>query len=366
MVAERVVTIKSVDPSRILVIDDQRSNLLLVEHALSYYGYPNCVCDQDPVHAVDRFRKERFDLVILDFNMPGMSGMEVLAEIGSVARRDFVPIVMLTAQADRDTRLMMLNAGAREFITKPFDIAELGIRVANLLEARAMKLALRDQKDDLEIRVTERTKELHDTRLEIIRRLAIAAEFRDSDTGLHVQRMSLYAEATGRTLGLDSREIDLLLNTSPMHDVGKIGISDLILLKPGKLTEQEFAEMKRHTVIGGQILGGHDSDLFRAAHDIALHHHEKWDGSGYPHGLAGEAIPLFARIAAVADVFDALTAARPYKQAWSTTDAFAYIKEQAGRQFDPDVVQAFLSSSDTILSVRAGDTTKQSIQHPIP
>lgn len=348
-----------INESRILVVDDQRSNLMLIERALAHYGYPNCVCDQDPFHAVDRFRKEHFDLVILDFNMPGMSGLEVLAEIGTEAWKNFVPVVMVTAQADRDTRLMMLNAGAREFIAKPFDVAELGIRVANLLEVRAMKLALRNQRDDLERRVAERTKELHDTRLEIIRRLSIAAEFRDSDTGLHVRRMSLYAETTGRALGLDSYEIDLLANASPMHDVGKIGISDLILLKPDKLTEEEFVEIKRHTVIGGQILGGHDSDLFRAAHDIALHHHEKWDGSGYPHGLSGEAIPLFARIAAVADVFDALTTARPYKHAWSPADAFAYIEEQAGRQFDPYIVRAFLASSETILSIRADNIEEQ-------
>lgn len=339
----------------ILAIDDEPTNLLLVQHALRRLGYPACVCEEDSRRGIERFRTEKYDLVLLDLNMPGMNGIEVLAEIGEEARRYSVPIIVLTAQGDRNTRLMLLNAGARDFLAKPLDIAELGVRIANLMEMRSLHLALRDRNDELEIRVAERTRELHATRLELIRRLSIAAEFRDSETGLHVRRMSLYAEAIGRAMGLSAHDCDLLLNASPMHDVGKIGVPDLILLKPGKLSEAEFEEMKRHTVIGARILSGHDSELLQAAHDIALHHHERWDGGGYPHGLAGNAIPPFARIAAVADVFDALTAIRPYKRAWSTDEAFAYILEQSGRQFDPEAARAFAACGETLLAIRAGN-----------
>jgi putative two-component system response regulator len=261
--------------TRILAIDDEPDNLLLIRQALRQIGYTRCETETDPVQAVARFQAEDFDLVLLDYNMPVMSGLEVLSAISNKAHGEQIPIIMVTAQEDRDTRLLTLNAGAKDFLAKPVDLAELTVRVRNLLETRGLHLELRQQNQWLEEIVCTRTKELHSTRLEIIRRLARAAEFRDNETGVHVQRMSLYAEAIGRQLGLVEWSLDLLLNACPMHDVGKIGISDTILLKPGKLTAEEFTTIKKHTTIGASILYGHDSLLLQAAHDIALHHHEK-------------------------------------------------------------------------------------------
>jgi len=341
--------------NRILAIDDEPDNLLLIRQALRQLGYVHCDTETDPVRAVARFHTEAFDLVLLDYNMPGMSGMAVLEALADKARREQIPVVIVTAQSDRDTRLQTLHAGAKDFLGKPIDLAELKVRVFNLLETRELHLALRQQNQTLEETVIERTRELHASRLEVIRRLARAAEFRDNDTGLHVQRMSLYAQAIGRKLGLPPHDLDLLLTASQMHDLGKIGISDLILLKPGKLTPEEFAIMQEHTTIGASILQGHDSDLLRSAHEIALNHHERWDGKGYPNGLIGTAIPLNARIAAVADVFDALTMVRPYKRAWTTEDARREIASLSGGHFDPDVAAAFEACFDEILVIRANN-----------
>jgi putative two-component system response regulator len=340
---------------RILAIDDEPDNLLLLRQALRQLGYSRCELESDPQRGLERFLAEDFDLVLLDYNMPQLSGLEVLAAMVEKLLAEQIPLVMVTAQSDRDTRLLTLNAGAKDFIAKPIDLAELSVRVRNQLETRQLHLALRQQNRQLEERVAQRTEELHSSRLEIIRRLARAAEFRDNETGVHVKRMSLYAAAIGRQLGLDALELDLLLNASPMHDVGKIGISDSILLKPGKLTAEEFAVIQTHPVIGASILEGHDSVLLQAAHQIALYHHEKWDGSGYPHRLAGEAIPLLARIAAVADVFDALTMLRPYKQPWPMEQARAEILRLAGSHFDPQVVQAFAAGFDELLAIRVAN-----------
>lgn len=342
--------------SRILVIDDESDNLLLLRQALRRLGYTVCETEVDPVRAVARFHEETFDLVLLDYNMPGMSGLEVLTAIGEKMRHEQIPVIIVTVQADRETRLLTLNAGAKDFLTKPIDLAELSVRVHNQLETRGLHLMLSRQNQVLEEKVALRTEELHSTRLEIIRRLARAAEFRDNETGMHVKRMSLYAEAIGRTLGLSAEDLDILLNACPMHDLGKIGITDTILLKPGKLTTEEYLAMQQHAAIGASILQGHDSPLFRAAREIALHHHEHWDGTGYPYALAGEAIPLMARIAAVADVFDALTMVRPYKPAWLAGDAYHEIVSQSGKHFDPAVVAAFEACFEEILTIRAANS----------
>jgi putative two-component system response regulator len=343
----------NINHERILVIDDEPDNLLLLRQSLRRLGYSACETEADPIRAVARFHDESFDLVLLDYNMPVMNGVEVLVAIACKARREQIPIVMVTAQNDRDTRLLTLNAGAKDFLAKPIDLAELSVRVANLLETRSLHLELHQHNQKLEKSVLLRTEELHSTRIEIIRRLARAAEFRDNETGIHVQRMSLYAAVIGRAMGLSERDLDLLLNASPMHDLGKIGISDTILLKPGRLTPEEFETMKQHTKIGASILSGHDSDLLRTGSEIALSHHERWDGSGYPNGLAGESIPLFARIAAVADVFDALSMVRPYKHAWPMEAARAEIVRQSGIHFDPRIAAVFDANFDEILAIRA-------------
>ncbi|AGX87623.1 HD domain-containing phosphohydrolase [Candidatus Symbiobacter mobilis] len=339
-------------PYRIFAIDDEPDNLLLIRQALRQLGHPLCETESDPVRAIERFLAEDFDLVLLDYNMPGLSGLGVLHAIADKSRSEQIPVVMVTAQIDRDTRLQTLGAGAKDFLGKPIDLAELKVRVHNLLETRTLNLALRQHNQHLEEVVHARTEELRSTQLEVIRRLARAAEFRDTDTGLHIQRMSLFAQAIGREMGMSTPEHELLLNASPMHDLGKIGISDRILLKPGKLTPEEYATMQEHTLIGANILQGHDSELLRTAHDIALWHHERWNGDGYPNGLHAQQIPLPARIAAVADVFDALTMVRPYKSAWPTEEAYREVCRLAGNHFDPDVVLAFDACFEEILHIR--------------
>ena len=342
----------------IFVIDDEPSNLLLADRVLQHAGFAAPRCFDNPRTAIEAFRREGCDLILLDLNMPGMTGFDVMEEIGEATRRAFVPIIVLTAQGDRETRLRALQAGARDFLAKPFDLPELQARVGNLLALRQMYLELQEHSRGLEARVEERTRdlrasfeELRSARQTAIRRLAKAAEFRDSETGYHIVRMSKIAAVIGRNYGLPADDCEILLDAASMHDIGKIAIPDQILRKPGRLTPAEFEVMKQHTLIGASLLEGDESALLRAAREIALGHHENWDGSGYPHGRRGEGIPLFGRIAAVADVFDALNMARPYTRAWTMADAVAEIHRQTGSKFDPAVVAAFDAGQDEILLI---------------
>jgi putative two-component system response regulator len=262
------------------------------------------------------------------------------------------PILVLTAQMDRDTRLRALQGGAQDFITKPFDRFEVLARIHNQLEVRLLYQQVKVQNENLERLVSERTHELAESRLDIIRRLGLACEFRDNDTGMHLERMSRYSRILAVAAGLNNEHANLLFEASPMHDVGKIGVSDSILLKPGKLTPEEFVEIKKHATIGGYILASGKSDLLRMAEKIALFHHEKWDGTGYPQGLKGEEIPEEARIVAIADVFDALTSSRPYKKAWDVNEAADFILNNAGSHFDPRLAELFHSVLPEILKVR--------------
>ena len=345
---------------RILAIDDQADNLLLIRQAMRQMGYKSVETETDPCKATARFEAEDFDLVLLDFNMPEMNGLDVLFNMADKAGRDCIPVIMLTAQGDRNTRHATLAAGAKDFISKPIDLMELKLRVGNLLETRSLHLQQRDQNRLLEEKVMQRTEALQSLQVELIRRLVNAAEYRDNETGIHVQRMSLYAQCIGRQLGLSEAQQALLLKASPMHDIGKIGISDSILLKPGKYTPEEFEVMQRHTRIGAKILEGSTFELIQAAHDIALHHHERWNGGGYPSGLRGDEIPLLARIVSVADVFDALTMIRPYKAAWSTEAAYHEIVSLSGSFFDPQVVEAFEAVFEDILQIRAAFAEQES------
>jgi putative two-component system response regulator len=259
----------------------------------------------------------------------------------------------LTAQTDEATRRKALEAGAKDFLNKPILPWELTNRVRNLLEVRLLYSRLRDHRDHLDDMVRARTRDLEDTRLDVLRRLALAGEFRDNETGLHVLRMSRYSEILVRALGWDAEASAMMRAAAPLHDIGKISVPDAILLKPGKLDPDEFAVMKKHAEIGARILAEGNFPLLALAHDIALTHHEKWDGSGYPTGKAGADIPLAGRIVAIADVFDALSSPRPYKTAWTPDKAFAFVEEQAGRHFDPDLAARFLAHRQEILAVQA-------------
>lgn len=344
--------LESHDPWRILLVDDEPANLKLLRKMLAGQGYNHLVEIQDPREVLAVYQQQRPDLILLDINMPHLDGYAVMDQLKALQDSLMPPILVLTAQHQREYMLLALDGGARDFLSKPFDRNELLMRVRNLLEVQLAHRMMHDQNALLEQKVAERTRELDSTRLQVIRRLGRAAEFRDNETGLHVVRMSKFAVILARSLGWSDEECELLLHASPMHDLGKIGIPDHILLKPGKLTADEYSVMQEHAQIGATLLEGDDSPLFTLAREIAENHHEKWDGSGYPKGLAGEAIPLSGRITALADVFDALTSSRPYKKAWAIEDALSFIKDQSGRHFDPVLVEHFERCLPEILAVR--------------
>jgi putative two-component system response regulator len=327
---------------RILAVDDEESNLLLLRRILERDGYTRVDVTTDASRVVRMFVESRPDLVLLDLHMPGMDGFELMERLRSVSGEGpGVPFLVLTADATQETKRRALSAGARDFLTKPLDRIELLLRVRNLLEVQHLQDRLRDQNANLEDQVAERTRDLEQARLEILERLALAAEYRDDDTQEHAWRIGRISALLASRLGLSDRKVELIRRAAPLHDIGKIGISDTILLKPGRLTDAEFEVIKTHTTIGAEILSGSQSPLLRLAQRIALSHHERWDGAGYPGGLSGERIPLAGRIVAVADVFDALTHERPYKDAWPVDKAVDEVLGQAGRQFDPAVVDAF-------------------------
>jgi putative two-component system response regulator len=327
---------------RILAVDDEESNLLLLRRVLAREGYTQVETTTDPARVPRLFVDARPDLVLLDLHMPEMDGFELMERLGPVTGDGSgVPFLVLTADATEETKRRALSLGARDFLAKPLDRIELLLRVRNLLQVQQLQARLQAHNANLEHEVAARTQDLEWARLEILDRLALAAEYRDDDTQEHAWRIGRVSALLAPQLGCLDREVELIRRAAPLHDVGKIGIPDAILLKPGPLSAGEFERIKTHTTIGAEILSGSRSSLLHLAERIALTHHERWDGTGYPHGLAGEAIPLAGRIVAVADVFDALTHARPYKEAWPVEKAVAEIVGQAGRQFDPRVVDAF-------------------------
>ena len=330
--------------ARLLIVDDEDANVRVLRHALRLAGYDDVHGTTDPREAVSVFEGVRPDLVLLDLMMPHLDGYEVMRRLAPLSTPGTpLPVIVLTADVTQETRRRALASGATDFLTKPFDIFEVALRVRNLLQVRRLA-------QELEGQVRERTRDLEAARVEMVERLAAAAEYRDDDTGLHTRRVGALAARVAAALGRPADEVETLRQAAPLHDVGKIGVPDEILLKPGRLTPGEFAVMKTHAAIGGRILAGARFPVLRAAEAIALTHHERWDGTGYPAGLAGEDIPLAGRVVAVADVYDALTHARPYKAAWSAEDAVGEIRRQSGTQFDPAVVAAFLRCLPASLS----------------
>jgi putative two-component system response regulator len=345
-------TVYKKEAARILIVDDEPVNLKLLDKMLSAQGYSNLVLIQNPLQVLETYQQQRADLILLDINMPQLDGFGVLEQLKALNDPLLPPIVILTAQHSQDFLLRALNAGARDFITKPFDRNELLARVRNMLDAQLAHRLVYEQKDVLDEMVQIRTDELRRTRLQVVQRLGRAAEYRDNETGNHILRMSHISALLAKSIGWNEADCELMLHASPMHDIGKIGIPDHILLKPGSFEPEEWEIMKNHAIIGANILEGDDSDLMKCAAEIALTHHEKWDGSGYPQGLAGEAIPLSGRIAALADVFDALTSVRPYKKAWTVDAAVELIKKNRSTHFDPDLVDMFLKLLPEILQIR--------------
>lgn len=340
--------------SRILVVDDKPANVMLLEQLLEEEGYENIFSTTDPREVVDLYQKENIDMILLDIRMPYMDGIEVMYALKEVVGNDdYLPILVLTAQTDMETRQQALAAGARDFLTKPFQPWEVFQRIHNLLETRHFYMSQRDRAQLLGEEVKKQTQKIRDTQLEVVRRLGRAGEYRDNETGAHVVRMSQSCRLLALKAGLGEEFADLILQASPMHDVGKIGIPDKILLKPGRLTPEEREIMETHVEIGVDIIGDFDSDMLEMARRIAATHHEKWDGTGYPNGLSGEEIPVEGRISAICDVFDALTSERPYKEAWPMNSAIEYLKAHSGTHFDPGLLEMFIEMIPDVVALRA-------------
>jgi putative two-component system response regulator len=328
--------------ARILIVDDQEANVHLLGKILRRAGYINTVSTTDPRDVLSLCVQQPPDLILLDLMMAHLDGFEVMEQIKPLLEGTYLPVLVLTADITSETREKALASGAKDFLTKPFDPTEVLLRIGNLLQTRALHLQLKDQNRLLEERVRERTAELERARLEILKRLAVAAEYRDDATGQHTRRVSRLCAHLAHAMGLADNHVELIREASPLHDVGKIGIPDAILLKPARLTDEEFEVIKTHTTIGAGILSEGTSDCILMAEQIALTHHERWDGSGYPLGLAGEDIPMEGRIVAIIDVFDALVHERPYKRAWPLEEALAEVERQSGSQFDPHIANVFL------------------------
>ena len=338
--------------ARIMVVDDERANLKLLSLMLRTEGYAQVELVQDPREVLASYQAARPDLILLDINMPHLDGYAVMDQLRALSDPLAPPIVVLTAQSGEEFLLRALKGGACDFLSKPFNRRELLARVNNTLMAHLAHRLIHDQNHVLEQMVQQRTQELRQSRLDIVRRLGRASEFRDNETGQHILRMSHASALLARRIGWDAQACELMLNASPMHDVGKIGIPDGILLKAGPLTPDEREIMQRHTTIGAEILSGSGDELLDMARDIALSHHEKWDGTGYPRRLANTAIPEAARIVAITDVFDALTSERPYKKPWSVPEALHFMNEHAGRQFDPHLLRQFVTIVPEVQQIR--------------
>jgi putative two-component system response regulator len=336
-------SIVSPEKQTVLVVDDTPENIDVLVGTLK--GKYNVKAAINGNMAIKIAKENPPDIILLDIMMPEIDGYEVCRQLKADYITKHIPIVFVTAKIEVEDELRGFELGAVDYITKPISPPIVTARVKT-------HLALHDQNRELDRKVRLQTQQIHDTRLQIIQRLGKAAEFKDNETGLHVIRMSRYSHILSIDAGLHERDVDLLMNAAPMHDIGKIGIPDNILKKQGKLTADEFEIMKTHCQIGADVIGDDSSELLQLAKEIALTHHEKWNGLGYPNKLAGEEIPLPGRIVAIADVFDALTSVRPYKKAWTTEEAAALLEKEAGQHFDPNLVPLFLRSLSKIVSIK--------------
>lgn len=354
-----------VTSEKVFIVDDEALNIRVARKYLRSWGFEHVESTSEALQAITRIHQENPDLILLDVMMPGVSGIDLLRQLRADVRTRHLPVIILTAFVDDELRHTALELGANDFLSKPIDPLEMLPRVRNLLSLRAYQKWLRGTAATLEAEVQRRTAALVASQHDIVRSLAKAAEYRDNDTGRHVIRVGKYAALIARTLGLGQDYVETIEEAAQLHDVGKIGIPDSILLKTGKLDPEEFRAMQEHcdkgmqvicpptdedewskryhAQTGASILQTSDTPLMRMASQIALTHHEKWDGSGYPVGLAGERIPLSGRITAVADVFDALSTKRPYKAAFPLEKCYEILREGRGKHFDPQVLDAFMN-----------------------
>lgn len=347
-----MISEQEISNARILIVDDIQANLDLLEAIVESEGYTSVTTLSDSRESVKLYQTLDPHLVILDINMPHLDGFQVMELLQEIEKDAYIPVMVVTAYQDDQTRKKALACGAQDFLSKPFDHLEVKTRIRNMLRIRLLHNQTRNQNIILDQKVKLRTRQLEKTKLDIIHKLGQAAEYRDTETGAHIIRMSRMSGLLGRLSGMSENEVDLLLKASPMHDVGKIGIPDSVLLKPGKLTAEEWRIMTGHTLIGGKLLEDRDDDLMILARDIALTHHEKWDGTGYPESLKREDIPFCGRIAGLVDVFDALTSRRPYKEPYPVEKSLEIISRGRGSHFDPDLVDLFLEHIDAFVQIK--------------
>ena len=332
--------------ARILLVDDEELNLALLRRVLESRGYARLADTRNPLEVVALYESFRPDLICLDLHMPSLDGFGVLEQLAPrIPQGSYLPLLMLTSDSSIQAKRRALALGATDFVTKPFDADEVVLRIHNLLVPRFMHLELAGYNTRLEQRVRERTRALEESRLEVLERLALAAEFRDDATGRHAARVGVISGKLAEISGMPRAEVEMMVRAAPLHDLGKIGVPDQILLKRGELSPEEFEIMKRHAGIGARLLSGGRTSLMQIAAEIAHHHHERWDGNGYPAGLRGEAIPFPARVVALADVFDALSHDRPYRGAWPLSKVLAELERCSGAHFDPQLVKAFMQLS---------------------
>ncbi|MEE9273782.1 MAG: HD domain-containing phosphohydrolase, partial [bacterium] len=349
---------------RILIVDDDSRFRILLRSMLESLGYES----EDARDGFEALAKVRlgFDLVLLDIVMPGIDGFEVVRQMREDPETADTPVLIMTGLGGREDRIRSIQVGANDFLSKPVEAVELSVRMSFLLKMQEAQDEIKRHRFELEAMLEKRTatlrrslddmakaqRQAHEAQLETIHRLAVAAEFKDKETGAHIRRMSHYCSVIARGIGLPPSEAEVIFRASPMHDVGKLGIPDEKLLKPGKLEADEWKIMKQHTIIGSRILSGSESELLQAGERIALSHHERWDGTGYPSGIAEDEIPIGGRICSVGDVFDALTSKRPYKEAFPNEEAFSILREGRGTHFDPTVIDAFFENVDEIEDIQ--------------
>jgi len=343
---------------KVLIVDDQPANILLLERMLRGAGYGDLTSTTDPCAVCALHLQHRYDLILLDLQMPGLDGFQVMERLKVLDPEGYIPVLVITAQPAH--KLRALQSGAKDFISKPFELAEVLARVRNVLEVRLLHKKLNAYNAVLEERVRARTAELQASYQETIFTLTRAAEHRDEDTGAHVQRIGYYCREFAGMLGMDAEFTDRIFFASPMHDIGKIGVSDHVLLKTGSLTPEEWESMKGHTRMGAQILGNSQSPYLQMGAEIALYHHERWDGGGYPQGTRGAAIPLPARIMNICDIYDALRSKRPYKPAFDHRKAMDIITHGDGRtqpeHFEAALLETFLKNHAAFSDIYAAYT----------
>lgn len=347
-----MISQQEITQGKILVVDDNPANIQVVKGLLKKFGFHKITTSTNALEVTALYKEIGFDVILLDIHMPLMDGFQVMQQLHAQHPEDYIPVLVLTADTSTEIKQKSLAHGAKDFLSKPFDKDEVYARVRNIMHVSLLQKALKEQNCILEIKVRERTRQLEETHVKLIQCLGRAAEYRDNETGMHVLRIGKMTQALGARLGLSEQECLTISQASPMHDLGKIGITDHVLMNPGKLDAEQWAHMQTHTQIGGDILRSVGGELLDTAAIIAETHHEKWDGSGYPKGLKEKEIPLITRITTVCDVFDALMSERPYKKPWTLDQAVTYLIENAGRHFDPDVVEEFICILPQIVEIR--------------